>query len=454
MSKIKKNLLMISYPFPPNASAGAVRSERFARYLPKFGWSVDVVTIEAREDMYLDKGRIENLGEHVKLHPTRTIDPWLRLQKKVPRNRFLKVVRNILLRLFSFPDHMVFWVPFALIEGIKISRSQRIDAVYTTSPPHSTHIGGMLLSLLLRIPWIADYRDPWSFKPDIYRVKSKVLKWIERAIDKRIVCTADLVITNTERARQRLLQTFPEIIQEKVVCITNGWEPLFDFEDYDFSGRQFVIMHAGTFYPKFNPYELFYALARWRVGRQPDGVSPFEDVLVVLLGSGDAKTKKVVKDLKLDDIVEFRSYMSLHDAHKAMRKAHMLWTSLGVHKDGEMSLPSKIFEYIGVRRPIIGFFPDGDAAALIRSSGTGIVFESDDLDKIIEAIYNAIVSRRDGRMPFYEPDWNFLNMFRIDNIVKQIEDHLNRITSGKVDFVEGINNRHKVDNQRDYENWK
>ena len=31
-----KRLLMISYPFPPNASAGAARSERFARYLPSF----------------------------------------------------------------------------------------------------------------------------------------------------------------------------------------------------------------------------------------------------------------------------------------------------------------------------------------------------------------------------------------------------------------------------------
>ena len=56
-----KKILMICYPFPPNASAGAVRSERIARYLAWQGWDVDVVTIRQREDLYHEKTQLEKL---------------------------------------------------------------------------------------------------------------------------------------------------------------------------------------------------------------------------------------------------------------------------------------------------------------------------------------------------------------------------------------------------------
>ena len=75
-----KHLLMISYPFPPNSSAGAVRSERFARYLPEFGWKVDVVTIKPTRHLFKDRACLDTLGKNVEVHFTSTIDPWTRLK--------------------------------------------------------------------------------------------------------------------------------------------------------------------------------------------------------------------------------------------------------------------------------------------------------------------------------------------------------------------------------------
>ena len=63
-------LLMISYPFPPNLSAGAVRSERFARYMAKFGWNVEVITIGRRANVYHDETRLAQLPEEVSIKNT------------------------------------------------------------------------------------------------------------------------------------------------------------------------------------------------------------------------------------------------------------------------------------------------------------------------------------------------------------------------------------------------
>ena len=44
---------------------------------------------------------------------------------------------------FSAP-HENSWVPFAVNSGMRIRKENRIDAIYTTSPPHSSHAAGLI----------------------------------------------------------------------------------------------------------------------------------------------------------------------------------------------------------------------------------------------------------------------------------------------------------------------
>ena len=100
-----KRLLMISYPFPPNSSAGALRSERFARHLSKLGWDVNVITIKPRQDLFADDDRLKELKKTVRVNLTSTLDPWLWLRDKRPENFILRAFRSILMKIFSFPDN-------------------------------------------------------------------------------------------------------------------------------------------------------------------------------------------------------------------------------------------------------------------------------------------------------------------------------------------------------------
>ena len=177
-----KSLLMISYPFPPNASAGALRTSRFARNLKKFGWVIDVITIRRRSDSFQDESQYTQLClEGINVHSTKNFDPWLRLRSITVNSKILGIARSAMMRLTSYPDHMIFWVPTAIIKGFKLHKKRPINIIYSTSPPHSTHIAGLILSKVTGIPWVADFRDPWTLNASRETFKNN--QWLLSNID-------------------------------------------------------------------------------------------------------------------------------------------------------------------------------------------------------------------------------------------------------------------------------
>lgn len=418
---------MISYPFPPNASAGAVRSERFARYLREYGWSVEVVTIKARQDMFSDNERLSRLGEHVSVHFTPTWDPYLWMQDRKPSGFILRNLRSLLMRLFSFPDHMIFWVPFAVVKGLRIIRKRRIRALYTTSPPHSSHLAGFLLSKLTRIPWMADFRDPWTL--NAYHEKGRIhniLLSLERVMERAVLFGAKKVLANTKANRSNLLKAFPWIGEEKIIHVPNGWEEFEIIDQLQEKGRPFTIVHSGTFYPRFKPYGLFHALAAWKHGLNENGIPTMPDLKVILLGASDSETRQIVRRLGLEEIVEIKPWVPLEEARKIMANADLLWTTLGTGKESSTYIPSKLFEYFAARRPIIGFFPKGEAESLIRETKTGVIFTSDEPLPIIREISRS-VEKKDTKVMTYAPDEILLSKYHIKNITEILVRIMNNL---------------------------
>ena len=422
---------MISYPFPPNSTAGAVRSERFARYLPGYDWEVDVVTIKPREDLFKDSARLETLGEKVRINFTSTLDPWLWAREKSPGNLFLRAMRSLIMKIFSFPDHMLFWVPFAVRRGLEINRDRPFDAIYTTSPPHSTHMAGLFLSKILNKPWIADFRDPWTLNAYIQKGNIKnILLRIERFLEKRVYKNASIILANTNANRRNLIAAFPWINEDKVVYLPNGWEA-FPREEYSSPEREYLsIVHAGTFYPRFKPYALFYALAEWKKGRQPLNIPPPDKkIMVIILGSKDEETRRIVNDLEIQDMVEFIPWVALEEARRIMCQADLLWATLGTGKESSTYVPSKLFEYIAAGKPILGFFPEGEAEGLIRETCAGHVFTADDPAPIIEFLNESIEIKRLGIKRIFPVKDNMVDSLRIDNLIKKLALTLDRVAA-------------------------
>jgi glycosyltransferase involved in cell wall biosynthesis len=433
MNSKSKHLLMISYPFPPVSSAGAMRSERFARHLSESGWKISVVTIRTRTDLFHDTGRLELFNKNVQIHQTRTIDPWLWMKNRKTENIILKAFRSIIMKLFSFPDHMALWVPFAVREGMKIHKIDPVDAIYTTSPPHSTHLAGVFLTKRLGVPWVADFRDPWTL--NAYRKKGLSFMDIgrlENMMENSVYKNASVILANTKSNRKNIMNSFPSLKPDRVIYLPNGWE---EFPDQTSiapdDDNRFTIVHAGTFYPRFKPYALFNALSEWKRGKQPPYVPPLDkNIRVVILGSRDEETRRIVTELEIQELVDFIPWVALEEARRYMCKADLLWATLGTGKESSTYVPSKLLEYISAKRPIIGFFPEGDAESLIRETGTGTVFVSDETTPVIKFLSDMISGKKAGAS--YNPNMDAVNNYSIKSIASRLNDVLNSLVIKKM----------------------
>jgi glycosyltransferase involved in cell wall biosynthesis len=419
---------MISYPFPPNPSAGAVRSERFARYLAEFGWGIDVITIKPQQAQPVSDSEL--FGDKIAVHRTRTLDPWLWLLNKIPKNIILRAIRSVLMRIFSFPDHMMLWLPFAVFRCFKICREKEINAIYTTSPPHSSQIIGYLLAKITGIPWVADFRDPWTLNAYkdtgvIDTILFKISAMMERVVYKH----ATVVLVNTKANRQNLIQHFKFIDSSKIVYLPNGCEAF--PESYHKPSRHendktLMIVHAGNFYPRFKPYALFYALSLWKKGDVARDIPPLGpgEIRVLLLGATDLTTEMLLKQLEIDDIVEIKKWVEQNEAQREMCQADLLLATLGTGKSSSTYIPSKLFEYFSARKPILGFFPEGVARDLIHETNTGIVFTSDNPVPVAQFLKKMILHKKNDEIP-YAPNELNVSGYDIRKNVKRLEAILN-----------------------------
>ena len=114
-----------------------------------------------------------------------------------------------------------------------------------------------------------------------------------------------------------------------------------------------------------------------------------------------------------------------------MCQADLLWASLGTGKESSTYIPSKLFEYIAAKRPIIGFFPEGDAELLIKEAGFGTVFSTDDPAPIISFLTGEIRNRGESLSSdiLGTRRTDVLAKYEITDIAKRFADILNDLIS-------------------------
>jgi len=63
---------------------------------------------------------------------------------------------------FFIPDPRVLWVRPSVRFLKKYLKDHPVEAIVTTGPPQSMHLIGLELSKATGLPWVADFRDPWT----------------------------------------------------------------------------------------------------------------------------------------------------------------------------------------------------------------------------------------------------------------------------------------------------
>lgn len=374
-----RNVLIISYYFPPMGLSGVQRTLKFVKYLPSYGWNPIVLTINEPSyyafDEELNK-EIELLG--VEVYRTGTKNLGHRKVKRFPSAYWFQKLGRIFLNFFLQPDTKVIWKKKALNLGREILQKHNIDVIYATAPPFTDFLVAQQLSREFDIPFIVDYRDVWVDNPfQLY--PTLFHKNFSRKLEEAILKEAHSIIVTYRGTKEILLSRYTFLRSQDIVIIPHG----FDSEDFNKYGNcvpnptKFVVTHSGLFQDNRNPKYFLKAFARFVNDRQ-DG-NQKEAWFVGIMRKSHIR---YIHRFKLESYVKLYGYQPHQEVVRLLRLSNVLWL---VFEDNVRS-PGKLFEYIGAKKPILICAPDGYMKRLALESNAAIGVEPRD----IEGIYNAL----------------------------------------------------------------
>ena len=318
-----RTVLMVSYAFPPEAYVGGRRTLKYCKYLGQFGWRPIVITIKPRSDAFQDERLTEQLPDDVTVLRTRDWDAAALVEKvsrwkqrlamaqplqpgasdaqTVAHNQqretraswFSRAKQLIQHLLLESPDSHIWWVPLAIMRGARVLLTERVDVIYSSSPPHSSHLAAYVLAKCFRKPHVVDFRDPWVTGTGVLQ------RW--QAYAKRQVMTnaARLVVVSPGEPDD-LRAELPQLDAGRMAVLTNGYDP----DDFGTGTsaprdpRHFTITHAGTLYRETGQ-ELFHALEQ--VIEADPGLRHV--LRVNLIGEVDSEHQDMVRRLEAAGVV-------------------------------------------------------------------------------------------------------------------------------------------------------
>ncbi|UCG52874.1 MAG: glycosyltransferase [Candidatus Latescibacterota bacterium] len=428
-----KNLLMIIPFFPPNAGGGVYRPLGFVKYLERCGWRPIVVTPQSESFWIMDETLLRDVPSNCEVRRTRTLSGQYMLSRfrgkrqikgsrQVRSSRGFGFLRKLGATLLV-PDTYIGWYPFAVREGRKVLEKRRIDAIYSTSPPETSHLVAHKLHEISGVPWVADFRDPWMNLHLLPR-PTPFHDRLHESLERRVCSKAATIVTN--RWHLELLEKrYPQL--KRVTLIPNGYDPA-DVEavmDLEPSSEVFQIVHAGMLTQKRSAIPFLKAL-RIFLDRTPDASKRCR---VIFLGPRESDNEREVTNLGLDGVVSFRDTVKHHEAVKIERSSQLLLLIKHKNPVYDGIVPGKLYEYIGVRRPILALVPEGEAGDIVKRLNRGEIAPLDDTQGIAERIGMMYEKHRERKLD-QEYDLNPVAEYRRDVLTGELAAYLDSMSDG------------------------
>ena len=302
-------------------------------------------------------------------------------QNKSALQKLAMWVRGNLFR----PDPRCLWIRPSVKFLKKYLKEHPVDLIVSTGPPQSMHLIGMRLSQETGLPWIADFRDPWT---KIFYFKHLAMtrateRWHHK-MEKKVLDSAAAVVAVSPLVQQE----FQAMTQTPVELITNGFDEC-DFQTDGIAGDQdarrtltaggpdkdFVITHTGLFAADGNPTALWDVL-----GEKCSKDTRFRKMLKIkLIGKTDIQIVNALRDAGLEENLEDMGYQPHSVAVNGQRSASLLILPLRKEPEYKAVLPGKLFEYLASWRPVLGIGqPDGAMSIILNTTKTGVVFDWED----------------------------------------------------------------------------
>lgn len=390
-----KRVLIITYYWPPSGGSGVQRWLKMSKYLPENGWQPVIYTPEEGEYPILDPSLEKDVAPEAEIIRRPIVEPYTLYKKflgikksETVKAGFIKEdgkktgwKENLAVWIrgnLFIPDARCWWVKPSVRYLKEYLKNHPVDAIISTGPPHSMHLIAMKLKEELNIPWIADFRDPWT-EIDYYD-ELRLTKWADRKqhrLEREVLTKADKVVTVAPDGARRL----GRLGNRNVRTIYNGFDRNDDAQTPVSLPNTFTMTYLGVLSKAQNPEKFWQVLGE--LAKEDNDFS--KNLKIRLIGQIDNSVIRSIEEQGLSSYVALSPYVP-HDQVSAVHCSSTLLL-LFLMPDSEPRakglLTGKLFEYMASGRPILCIGPeDGDAAHILKETHAGQTVSFEDKEKM------------------------------------------------------------------------
>lgn len=414
-----KRLAFFAYHFPPMGGGFSQRSAKYAKYLPSFGWQPVVFTAEISRSFPLDRDMLSSLTDDLEIH--RLPDYYTSPLRAVAQTLHLEVPFRYANRLLFWPDIHRRWANRARDRFMALDRQSPFDAVFTTSAPWSTHVAGLALKRRTGVPWVADFRDPWTQNYE-YRQPLKSMRPWDRRIEAEVYRQADVVVLNTLGNYEALLRDF-DVDPGRCVVLPNG------YDDEDFAGvrvepwrdGQIHLLYLGGLRGDWFEGPFYQALAVLRE-RAPD----LGERLQVDFVGVERPVGAVFDSADGARSCVFHGFRPQSEVPSWLAKSH---ATLLLLPPSELPLgwvPQKFFLYLRAGKPVFAACPGGSVKTIGEATCGVTIAQPGDPEAMACALITFVRDLEAGRL--HGPDLEKVSCYEKKTLTRLLAERLDRIT--------------------------
>lgn len=384
-------VLFITYYWPPAGGVSVQRILHFVLELDNLGVECHVIHPENPSYYSEDTSLNKLIKSSIHCHPVKIFDvtkiikllPGQNKEGNIKSNKqgaLSSITKKIRANWF-IPDPKVGWVPKIVDQTIHLHHKEKYDLVFTNGTPHSVHLAGLKIKENINLPWIADFRDPWT-KMDYFDLLplNEKSKEKHQRLEHEVISNADITLTVSNSWKK----DFKEAGAKRSECITNGFDEYIENIPTD----DFFISHVGSIHSDRSLDIVINAIKE--LNQKNKKVA--SRIKLALIGNIDSNLEKKLQDKLPKEQVITTGMLNHNDAKSWIGKSKLLLLPINRSKASKGRVPAKLFEYLSARKPIALLGNSkGDAAKIILKNGFGKSFEDsqvEELEKYIIAIDN------------------------------------------------------------------
>lgn len=369
-------VVLISYHYPPSNEIGARRNGALVRWLvahdirvivvSRFGDAPDSTLSSRGSDSPITQVRIPDSRRWLLRSSVAAKQGVSRLLSRLRPPEASEVERNSgapaldgsphrpvsvrqrLIQLVLCLDEYKMWSWRAAWAAHAAGRRLSAQAVIASGPPMTNLVAGLCVARLRRIPFIADFRDPWYAGVEDLPRPSAFEHKLRSSLERLLVQRSTAVTVTTDSLAQLLMSTYPAA-SGRVHVVRNG----FDGEPRQLpisTGHYLRFLFAGEIYVNRDPFPFLEALERLLALDGTDG----SRISATFVGHCEAyrgvRLADWLRGKRCEVLVRILPPVSLQAVEAMQAESSVL---LNLAQASILTVPAKTYEHMASGREIL-----------------------------------------------------------------------------------------------------